>query len=213
MSIFTQVNNNKLGYTDGDFSIPKQTSPWIPEISDDGTVSYTASFVVDHRFFREGLKNSNLENTFPAAYLVKESTPVHIGGGLLEYTREFSEIPTARGSNLIDYTTFVYEFPAYIATLFLPGRATQIRTVPAQIHNKYYLTDNPFKDIPIIQEQTYLVGTVPAAGKALGDISTPTRTLYEGWVTDKVLIVPQASSVQRYKGNMYKRSTLYIEAQ
>lgn len=195
--------------SDGNYPVAKQISPLIIEIID-GAKVYRANFVVENAtrgFLTLGAKLAGTN-----AFLVGESAPRNFGGGLIEYTREFAEIPPER----TDFSSYVYEFSGYLAGYSVAnpqGRNPIIKTVVCKIEYKYFLTDEP-EDIELLQPQEYLGSGgagFPVDGMLLGDVSTPSKDDYIDLIKG-TWIIAEASNLSIWRGNIHARRTVRVKA-
>lgn len=212
MSLFGSINSDLK--KDGDFAVPIRISPIIEETENEAKI-YSANFVVNNTYYEREELDTELEDAFPIAYLVDESKPVSIGGGLVEFTRTWAELPESWD----EWSSYVYTFPGYLygySTINSASRAIQVKTVPAKITHDYFLTSDPESDIEIIEGQKYWgVGGAgyPVDGMLLGDISDPTKMEYQTMVSGNDWIVAEDSTFKRWKGNIYQRTTIRVRAQ
>ncbi len=168
--------------------------------------------------------------------LTEERNFKDMGGGIQTWTREYCKVPT----QYFESSSYAYSFIGYLGPLPTPGvptpadlatyigRLRQSFTVPAKLQNDFYLVDGVTytvpADIPVVQATKY----IGADGSTLVDYlyssppysasSTPSRSTYEGYIAadagtaSSFSLTAEASRLERWKGNIWKRSTLYIKA-
>jgi hypothetical protein len=233
---------------------------------------------------------------FPASYLIEETSPEPIGGGMVQWTRVFSRIPRRRhegesyawtmpgiateaayaltaidqagsfnssgsrtrirtiqdhgvsvgqsvqiafravlgdvdrtmvvnrvvravlGPRTFEVDLVIEQDPYYVSVQRVDmGRDPVTRVVPSFLQFDYYLPGLPgqvktFQDIPILQP------IIPrdSAGKetdTYGLTTTPTKAQYLADVAAGRLIVPEASTIRRWRGNIFERLTRFVRAQ
>lgn len=191
---------------------------------------------------------------YPGFYIVEESERINAGGGVVIWQRTWAKPPPTHD----EWETFAYNFIGYygafgVNTATVTGRDRRVVTVMSRLRHEYFLVDeliaNPGDDviyplagnIPVIPETKYLYWDLDPNETAywtdyLGDDdvlqqpTVPSRTEYEGWITNAVdlrwestvvsdtgglpgQLVADESRVTRWLGNIYLRQTRYVLAQ
>lgn len=168
-----------------------------------------------------------IDPTHPVWVLVSETNKRDLGEGVQQWTRNYARKPDSYSEM---GGTIAYNFIGYFGTfgvniVAVTGRPRFVQVVPVRVQRDFFLCgpetycdyDTP-QEIPVTQEQVYYIGDVSQLTDYLADItvlstpSTPDRTTYEDWISTGTEIVPQASRIERWQGNIYMRETFYIKA-
>lgn len=94
---------------DGDFTTASAVSATVPSYPIEGDTSavlYSQDFVVDAQNYSR-LSLDTAHGTISGAYLVDESAPREVGGGIIRFTRTYATIPGDRD----EYETYSYTVP------------------------------------------------------------------------------------------------------
>lgn len=169
-------------------------------------------------------------------FLVEESDPTPTGvGGIVRWERVYAKKPDSHYDSERFAYTFIGFWSVYgINVITVDGRDRFTETVTSRIIHDYfrigagvgrdYANSN---QIPIIGAQTYYIGAASQRVDALADsppfsmATTPSRTTYESWITDAVTygwsatigkICVEDSTVTKWMGSIYRRSTRYVLA-
>lgn len=145
-------------------------------------------------------------------YFVGDTKPIDIGAGCVGFTRRWVKPPA---STLYNYTTAAVTFPG-IAYAGEDSRRPFQRVVTVQIAMDYYVVGGvaypTVADIPTedATEFKYSYETAPrdAGNIQLNAFSTPTAASWiAGIATAAFSYVIEASTIERYAGNIYVRTT------
>ena len=145
----------------------------------------------------------------PSAFLVNESNPALQGSGLVRWTRTFSTVPATRE----EWSTTSFSFPAFRtdsnSTDSLRSGFTQ--TVVAKVEYSYVRTTDPGSDLTI----TTKFQPTDASGNACNFVAsdtTPTKAIYEGYISGGTYIQAQETKVQRWQGNIWQLENRKVKA-
>lgn len=144
-------------YSDGNFSKAEANggkNRFYPFEGDNASFYTEQEWIQDASAFKP-LKLNTIDPTESLCYLVRETDPQDIGGGLVKWQRVYSRIPATRS----EYETISYTFPGYMAKLetafqspfgvltaalpFVnpddPGRVPLARKVTCRVQYDYFL--------------------------------------------------------------------------
>lgn len=144
------------------------------------------------------------------AYLITETNPQRMGtGGLFKFQRRYATVPSDR----IEYATTNFSFPAYKTTSATDAelRASFSETCVAKIFYSYKLTADPTEDLVFSPKFQPLDASGNAQNFVASD-TTPTKTEYEKFVTDKTFIQSAQTAVSRWKGNIWELQDIKVKA-
>lgn len=157
--------------------------------------------------------------------LVSEGEKSDAGGGLVQWVRTYARKPAQRK----EYTTFPYTFIGFLGTFgvgvtSITGRPIQTKAVPCQIVFDYFLVPADYASadlIPVNASQKYYANNNPNFpteyiynSDVITPASTPTRTAYETLIAaDAFNIVVEDSTLERWMGNFWVRTTRKVKAQ
>lgn len=172
--------------------------------------------------FSTGLANlSGSPITIGDAYCIGDSEPQLVEAGIVSFTRSWANIPATR----YDYETQAFTFPSLFITFEIRPSVSKTSTV--QISHEYYrvgagLTYTSPDLIPLVSETmvTYLSGarafilsdTQLNNGGGVMDLSSPTYSTYNGWISAKTYNIVAECSIERWKGNIWCRKTRRVLA-
>ena len=144
-----------------------------------------------------------------SAYLVEESTPRQKGNGLCRFTRTFATVPAGR----TEFSSSSFAFPAYRT---LSADATNLReaftrTIVAKVEYSYLLTTDPGTDLTFAQQWEPLDASSNVCNFVAND-STPTKTVYEGYVTAGTYLQSKETKISRWKGNIWQMENRKVKA-
>lgn len=219
--------------TDGTFTTATLHGPYrrsLPIVGDTTAQIIEQDFQIAYGSF-SALALDTAHATVTSAYLVSETPPSEVGGGILQWTRVYATVPATRS----DYESFSYRFPGYLGTLNPPynqyygddpeGRDPLVLTVSSRIEYKYalcatgqtYTTPTAFYNALGVSAQVYSINTNDEARvdylfDGSPSASDPTLTAYQALVTAKTEIVAEDSVMSRYMGNIYQIATRYVVA-
>jgi hypothetical protein len=220
--------------TDGTFTSASAVGAARKSFPFDGDNS---SFIVEQDFMIalssfSPLALSTAHGTYTNAYLVKESPLQDLGGGIVKWTRTYAQIPATRS----EYSTFAYTFIGFLGAGIAPysqydiqagdQRDPFLKVVMSRVYNEYFLcatgqTYTTPSAIPVINAQSYNFDGLPnnkvnyLVDPAINPLSTatePTLPDYRDMVTAGDEIVAEDSTLERWMGNIYVRSTRYVKA-
>lgn len=164
--------------------------------------------------------------TEPGFVLVQETPYEDFSAGAVKWTRVYAKVPDSWSEA---NGTYAYNFIGFLGiwginVTVISGRPRYTYTVPVKVVRDYFLTGigglyATSLDIPLIPEQQYYITSVHFPVNELWDnppfsnSSTPTRAVYEGWITTGSYIAVEASNIIRWMGNIFCRETKYVKAQ
>jgi len=211
-------------YTDGSYAVAFATS--LPVFSapfaDQGI---TENYILTQKWCQElaSFAPAPLDDPhpdYPTYGLVSESEKSDLGGGMVEWTRTYAEVPE-EFSRLNGNTTYNFIGFAYTSTTRL-ARPRQTFPVPMLSTKTFARTTDPLTDLPFIEATTYaradnadsLVDElVEGSQYDASSLTDPTRTEYEVLIAGGTYcIVTEASRISVWMGNIYVRETLYVKA-
>ena len=144
------------------------------------------------------------------AYLIAETNPRPMGnGGLVKFTRSFATIPADR----TEFSTTNFSFPAYKT---LSADSTELRaafseTCVAKINFSYLKTSDPATDLSFTARFQPVDASSNNCNFVAND-STPTKTVYAGYVTAGTYIQAAQTRVRRWKGDIWELQDLLVKA-
>lgn len=160
-------------------------------------------------------------------YLVSETPKQDIGGGNVEFTRNYLNKPATH----TEYSTLIYSFIGFLGVVGInvqpvtgrlrvarpalakivfdyfwiaaAGDYTTADNIPVTNQTKYYDQTGSVLEVDYLRDSPpYTVATVPSL------------TTYNGWVASPAWqIVAEPSSITRYMGTFFQRKTIYIQPQ
>lgn len=145
------------------------------------------------------------------AYLVGDTTPSPVDGGLVQYIRSWASVPESRE----EYESISATFPG-----IQNQRAPFTETVTAQITIDYFLVgpsqtyEDP-SEIPTIPATKFLdsawsTGAPADAFFLSGSTSPLLGTWLAGVTAEEFTYIIQASTLERWMGNIYARSYVSV---
>jgi hypothetical protein len=199
-----------LPYADGNFTTWQASGPLSIEYSEQGE---TGTFIVSQKYvglvanYTAPNITGEVHSTYNTAYCVGDSGFSILGAGVAEVTRSFVNV-----ANTNTYADYAYQFPGV-----LNYRDPFTRTVRARIQIDYF-----FNAVPDVVSKTrfYLTSYDYADVLYLNDggagveATTPSATDYTANYIDNanVELVAADSTITRYRGNIWRRETVYIPA-
>lgn len=144
------------------------------------------------------------------AYLISESNPRSMGnGGLVKWTRNYATIPADR----TEFATTNFSFPAYKTD---SADATELRaafseTCVAKVNFSYVKTADPATDLSFTARFQPEDDASNNCNFVASD-STPTRTVYAGYVTAGTYIQAAQTKVRRWKGDIWELQDMLVKA-
>jgi hypothetical protein len=179
-------------------------------------------------------------------YLVAEGELFDLGGGVVEWERTYAAVPASYD----EFESFAYSFIGFMGTVMnysgfgggvfnamvVTGRVPQAFVLNSRVHHDYFmvgagLTYTTAGAIPSVLATRYyapvLYGGTPEICLYLWDTfgaiaaTNPSRTTYNGWVTDATSnqwaattgqLVAEDSRLTRWWGNIWLRETRYVLA-
>ena len=151
-----------------------------------------------------------------SCYLVAETDPQNIGGGLVEWTRRYATIPATRN----EYETYAYTFVEIIRATGGDGtRGPFTKRVVSRVEYAYYMVGAggsyaTVGDIPLVdgfRPQQDIWGS-PIDVEFLSQTTDPTSDAYLALVAAETEIAVEDSEVRAWMGNIYERVTRYVVA-
>jgi hypothetical protein len=210
-----------LKWQDGDFTVASAVSPKKPSSgTPDGKYNLLSQ---DFMQFFANFAALDIGTTHPTVadyYLVEETAPQKVGGGVARWTRVYAKVPESHTeTESYGFQRIGFVGSAGINVTVVSGRQREVIDVQSDLVHDYFLVGSPTyptaDDIPLIQAQKYYVGDESLTVEYLFDgapPSTPSLTEYKGWVDDGTKIVAVGSVCGRWRGNIYVRKTRYVVA-
>ena len=170
--------------------------------------------------------------TYTTAYFIRDSALENIGAGVVKFTRTWAQIPATRN----EFSTFAYTFPGFLGAGTPPysqydvqvgdQRDSFTKVVVSRISNEYFLcvagqTYTTPASIPVVSAQSYNYTGLPnnktqylvdAATNPGATATSPTLPAYRVYVTNGTEVVAEDSTVERWQGEIYVRTTRYVVA-
>lgn len=144
-----------------------------------------------------------------SAYLVDESDPILEDDGLFRFTRTFASVPATR----VEFERTAFNFPAYKtdsdSTTLL--RESFNQSVVSKVTYTYLLTSDPGADLTI----TARFQPIDSASNTCNFVasnSTPTLTVYAGYVTAGTYVQARETEVSRWMGNIWQMKNVQVVA-
>ena len=155
--------------------------------------------------------------TIANCYLVEETDPINIGGGLIEWERIYANVPADRN----EYESYLYTFVPIIRATGGDGtRGAFTLKVTSRVEYKYYLVGSGGSyatptDIPTVTGFVPMqdIWGSPVVVDFLSQTTDPTSDDYLTWVAAEAEIAVEDSDVHAWLGNIYERVTRYVIAQ
>lgn len=163
--------------------------------------------------------------------LCEESERQDVGGGVVEWTRTYAQVPaTHYQPTSINYRFIQFLFPTVInGTTFFPvnGRPSFEQTVTGSVKFEYFLLNDgeSLFDVPTLQPYQYYSNQINSVARnifadfLLPDTypdgpTIPSIEEYTDLIGDATTpIIAQPSQIRRWMGNIIERQTIYIVAQ
>ncbi|MBS33967.1 MAG: hypothetical protein CMO68_06120 [Verrucomicrobiales bacterium] len=149
--------------------------------------------------------------THSSAFLVEETTPQQIGGGLVRWTRRFATVP----NNWHDYEERVFTFPGYYNDPYESNfRCPLTKNVTWRILHEYTKTTDPYADFDVSEQKFQVEDSDGCVLDYVDDsTTTPSYTTYTGYVSAGTMIDVAHQTLERYAGNIWVRRTYESKAQ
>ena len=186
-------------------TLPRRQFPFRQDLT---AILYLDDYVQRPEYFQP-LALDTAHPDYPTAYLVDESNPAVRDDGLFRWTRTFSTVP----ANRTEYEKSSFNFPAYKTdsdtTTDLRPSFTQ--AVVAKVVFSYLKTTDPGADLTI----TGIFQPEDDASNKVNFVasdSTPTRTVYAGYVTAGTYIQSRETEIRRWMGNIWEMKNLTVVA-
>lgn len=155
----------------------------------------------------EGIETSSATNhadgttVYAAIWLIEESVPQQLGGTLIRWTRRFATVPDL----WVDFEMRSTNFPGYYNDVYEAlYRCPLVENVIWKVTNRYYKTTDPYADITILAQK---FAPQDSDGCILDFVdastTTPTYTVYTGYVSASTLITISDCTLERYAGNLW----------
>ena len=160
------------------------------------------------------VEHASGETVYFCAWMVDETTPEQLSGGMSTFQRRFAMVP----DSWIDYEMRAYTFPGYYdSTSFGNFRGPLSRVCLWSITNYYEHAPGDWRgDVTDIDVPAQAFTPVDDDGVVLGyvdDNSTPTYTTYAGYVSGSTSITVSDSTFSRYEGLIFKTQKFEAVAQ
>ena len=142
------------------------------------------------------------------AYLVAETDPT-LTDGLFHFTRTYATVPQTR----VEYGNGTFNFPAYktsTATI-LNLRDNFTQAVVTKITYSYEHTSDPGTDLTITDRFQPIDSASNVVNFVASD-TTPTLTVYQGYVTALTYIQSRETEVSRWMGNIWQSINVQVVA-
>ena len=184
---------------------PRRSFPFRQDLT---AVLYSDDYVQRAEYFQPMALDSPHPD-FPTAYLVAETDPTTREDGLFRWSRTYATVPAAR----TEFEKGSFSFPAYKTD---SDTATNLRDsftqgVVAKVVYTYLLTTDPGTDLTITAMFQPLDDASNVVNFVASD-STPTRTVYAGYVTAGTYIQASETQVSRWMGNVWQMRNLQVKA-
>ena len=146
---------------------------------------------------------------FTKAFLINESNPSRVNGSLFKWTRSYSTIP----ANRVEFQTTNFSFPAYklLSADTNEIRASFSETCVAKVYFSYQLSADPSIDLSF-QERFQPLDASSNTCNFVASDTTPTKLVYEGYVTGSIYIQSQQTAVSRWMGNIWEKQEIKVKA-
>lgn len=184
---------------------PRKVFPFRQDLT---AILYLEDYVQRAEYFQP-LALDTPHPDIPTAYLVTETNPTTRSDGLFRFTRTFATIPATR----TEFEKSGFNFPAYktdtATTSFLRPNFTQ--GVVAQVVYSYVKTTDPGTDLTITEQFHPLDSSANKVNFVASD-STPTRSVYAGYVTAGTYIQARETEISRWMGNIWQQRNVKVKA-
>lgn len=184
---------------------PRRQFPFRQDLT---AILYVDTYVQRAEYFTPSALD--LEHSeFPNAFLVEESNPDLRDDGLFEWTRTFATVPTSR----TEFEKTGFTFPAYKTDSETGSnlRETFTQTVVAKQVFTYLKTTDPGADLTITGRFQPLDDASNVCNFVASD-STPTKTVYAGYVTAGTYINSTETEISRWMGNIWQMKNVQVVA-
>ena len=181
-----------------------------------------AAFIEEQRYIQTKADFARLalntaHPTIASCYLVQETDPRNVGGGLVEWERIYANVPAERN----EYESLLYTFvPIIRATGGTGVRGAFTLKVTSRVEYKYWLigTGGSYATAPEIPTVAGFVPKQDIWGAEvvvdfLSQTTNPTSDTYLTWVAAEAELCVEDSDVHAWMGNIYERVTRYVVAQ
>lgn len=153
--------------------------------------------------------HSDGDTVSASIWLVEETSPTEIGGGLMEWTRRYATVP----DDWVDYDERPFTFVGYYADdSEADYRKPFTDNVTWKITSAYKLTTDPYTDFDVSAQ---MFESQDSDGGVLDYVdadSTPDYTTYAGYVTAGTLINVSHNTLERYAGNIWVQKSFESKA-
>jgi hypothetical protein len=210
-----------LAWQDGDFTVAAAQTPLRPaSATPDGKYNILSQDFMQFVANFAALPIGTAHPTVADYFLVEETPPQIVGGGVCRWTRVYAKVPDQHN----EYQSFAYNYIGFVGSqgygfTVVSGRQREIKNVKSRIQYDYFLAGSPTyptpEAIPLIIEQKYYVVIPSLTVDWIFDgapSSTPSRTDYDALVAANAELVAEPSMLDRWRGNIYVRKTRYVPA-
>lgn len=144
---------------------------------------------------------------------VKYTVSTHNG----DVTRTVLRTVTAGSGSSLTCAAIFESYPITYLSLqqINPGRDPEVLPVPSKLQVDYFLPGvnvTSFDAIPILVEYANIMDSTGRRTRSFTDSTTPTLSEYRAVVAAETEIVIVRSALERWKGNIFQRSTRYAKA-
>lgn len=164
----------------------------------------------------EGIKTSTAashsdgDSVSFCAWLIEETSPTQLEGGLIRWTRRYATVPDTWS----DYEMRPYQFPGYYNDTSTTGyRAPYKQVVIWQVYHYYEHSPNAavLTDIEVPAQTFQPEDQYGAPIEYIDGSSDPTYSSYTAGVSAGNFIVPSDSVMERYAGNIWVTKKFYTK--
>lgn len=203
-----------MALDDGDYSIAQPDGPPRPGIpfSDNQIYVWEQDYQINRADFAPLALDTEYDEDANFV-LVEETSPQHIGGGVVKWTRVYAKVPDQRD----EYESFAYQFPGIVGGSLTAdedaARPATTKQVTSRLQFDYELTDTPSG---IALETKFVVNgfsvggvILPADGNLLSGLTDPTTDDYVNSLIGTEAVA-EDSTLRRWRGNIWERVTRYV---
>ena len=148
----------------------------------------------------------------PNAYLISNTNPKEMGNGLVSFQRVFQTVPATR----TETGNYSFTFPGFRSGPDADGNYTILREpftqkVVSEVTYSYMQTINPNTNLTRVP-QFQPVDSASYNSNYLEATSTPTKTLYETYISSETLLQATDTIVSRFTGNIWEMKNIKVKA-
>lgn len=145
-----------------------------------------------------------------AIYLVDETPPISISGGMVDWTKKFATIP----DDWSDFSESVFQFPGYYNDDTETNyRCPQNLNCTIKTTSTYVQTLDPYTNLDVANQMFRVIDSDSCVFDYVDDTTTPDYATYYGNVSSGTLLYAAQSTLERFAGNIWAQHSFQTKSQ